>query len=591
MNDPDSDKVDSPKPDDTAQRTDSPKPTDSAPAPPTVRTRLSKSGKVLIIQAVLCVAAVGALYYYIASGGMRARQEPWAAETFIAHMLVDLSIPNEMKTLKNPLTSSPGSADVAAGRELYQKHCQVCHGFDGSGKTDAGIGLFPPPVNLSRAAILKRKRTDGELFYLIGTGIRNTGMPGWQLPDQQTWQLVSYIRNLPLTVAVDGQAIAAGNVPFAGAAHYAGSTSCKTCHSDLYDRWKKTPMANVVRDPREHPDAIIPDLSKPNPLVKFTIDDIALVYGSKWKQRYFKKVGDDYFVLPAQWDVTNKEWKPYVVKEDWWVAHYPPDNFKRPTSMLCDGCHSVNYNVQTKTVTEWNVGCEKCHGPGSEHVKQPTCSNIVNAARLGYVPANDNCIQCHSAGQPLANPIAGKYCDWPVGYDVTKKLSDFWKLEEHKLGENNFYHFADGTAHKNRMQGNDFVQSLMYTRGVTCFTCHDVHGTEYSGNLRKPANVLCLDCHGSNSPNGPHAPTIAQHTHHKPDSAGNECISCHMPKIAQTIGNVNVRSHTFRFVSPAMSESLKIPNACNVCHTDKSTKWATDTLTTWTDRSPWRMGK
>ena len=53
-------------------------------------------------------------------------------------------------------------------------------------------------------------------------------------------------------------------------------------------------MANVVRDPVQHPDAIIPDLSKPNPLVKFTRNDIALVYGSVWKQRYFKKVGDDY---------------------------------------------------------------------------------------------------------------------------------------------------------------------------------------------------------------------------------------------------------------------------------------------------------
>ena len=55
---------------------------------------------------------------------------------------------------------------------------------------------------------------------------------------------------------------------------------------------------------------------------------------------------------------------------DWWVPHYPADNMKRPTGPLCDGCHSVNYNVRTKTVTEWNVGCEKCHGPGSEHVKQ-----------------------------------------------------------------------------------------------------------------------------------------------------------------------------------------------------------------------------
>ena len=52
-------------------------------------------------------------------------------------------------------------------------------------------------------------------------------------------------------------------------------------------------MANVVRDPREHPEAIIPDLTKPNPLVNFSKADIAFVYGSKWKQRYFKKIGHD----------------------------------------------------------------------------------------------------------------------------------------------------------------------------------------------------------------------------------------------------------------------------------------------------------
>ena len=66
-------------------------------------------------------------------------------------------------------------------------------------------------------------------------------------------------------------------------------------HAEIYKRWKKTRMANVVRDPREHPDAIIPDLSKPDPLVKFTKDDIAFVYGSKWKQRYFTSFGDDYY--------------------------------------------------------------------------------------------------------------------------------------------------------------------------------------------------------------------------------------------------------------------------------------------------------
>ncbi|MDB6020827.1 MAG: cytochrome family protein [Pedosphaera sp.] len=545
----------------------------------------------VVILTGLCVLALGAAYHYIRSGGMRARQTPSKLETFVARGLVEMSIPKETKALKNPLDASADGAAAAAGHELYQKNCEVCHGYDGSGKTAASSGLYPPPLDLRRYALAKRKRTDGELFYFIRSGIRNTAMPGWQLPDQQTWQLVAYIRNLPQTASTEPQAAIKQPGTSATPAHYVGSAACQECHGSLYERWRKTPMANVVRDPRVHPDAIIPDLSKNDPLVKFTANEIAFVYGSKWKQRYFKKIDDDYYVLPAQWDVTHKKWRPYFVKDDWWAPLYPPDNFKRPTSALCDGCHSVNYDIKTKTVTEWNVGCEKCHGPGSEHVKHPASTNIVNSARQGYVPANDVCIQCHSQGRPLENPIAGKYYDWPVGYDVTLKLSDHWKLEEHKLGETTFTHFADGTAHKNRMQGNDYVTSLMYTHGVACYTCHDAHGTENSGSLRKPAQALCLDCHGPNSPNGPHAPTLEQHTHHKPDSAGSECIACHMPKIAQTIADVNVRSHTFHFVSPATTESSQIPNACNTCHSDKSTAWATAALKSWAERSPWRVSR
>ncbi|HXI84265.1 MAG TPA: c-type cytochrome [Verrucomicrobiae bacterium] len=546
----------------------------------------------LVVALGIASALAGAFFYhYIVSGGLRARQTPSALETAVAQELVNLSIPNDIKTLTNPLDKSPDGADVAAGHELYQKNCEVCHAYDGAGKTAASAGLYPPPLDLGQYGIAQRKRTDGELFYFIRNGVRNTAMPGWQLPDQQTWQLVAYIRNLPKTASVNANAPLANRESSGTTAHYVGSAACQTCHSSIYEHWLKTPMANVVRDPRQHPDAIISDLSTNDPLVSFTASDIALVYGSKWKQRYFKRIGDDYYVLPAQWDVTHHKWRAYFVKDDWWAPLYPPDNFKRPTSALCDGCHSVNYNIKTRTVTEWNVGCEKCHGPGSEHILHPASSNIVNTARQGYVAANNVCIQCHSQGRPLKNPIAGEYYDWPVGFDVTKNLGDYWKLEEHKLGETSFTYFPDGTAHKNRMQGNDFVTSQMYTHGVTCSTCHDVHGTQNAGNLRKPAPALCLDCHGPNSPNGPHAQSLEAHTHHKADSAGSDCIACHMPRIEQTIGDVNVRSHTFHFVTPAMSESLKIPNACNVCHTDKSTEWATAALKTWADRSPWRMAQ
>ena len=139
------------------------------------------------------------------------------------------------------------------------------------------------------------------------------------------------------------------------------------------------------------------------------------------------------------------------------------------------------------------------------------------------------------------------------------------------------------------MQGNDFVQSQMYTHGVTCFSCHDVHGTENDADLVKPANVMCLECHGPNSPNGPHAPTIEAHTHHRAGSAGNECVNCHMPKIEQTIADINVRAHTFRFITPTDTATLKVPNACAACHTREPADFAAKALKKWSTVSPWRM--
>jgi hypothetical protein len=131
---------------------------------------------------------------------------------------------------------------------------------------------------------------------------------------------------------------------------YVGSAACRNCHASVYERWAKTRMANVVTDPHVRPQVIIPDFSKADPLLTFKLDDVALVYGTKWKQRYFRKVGNDYFPLPAQWDVNHSLWRAYMVQPntDWWVPFYPADNNKRPTGPLCDGCHSVNFNIRRK---------------------------------------------------------------------------------------------------------------------------------------------------------------------------------------------------------------------------------------------------
>jgi predicted CXXCH cytochrome family protein len=546
-----------------------------------------KSGKVVLL-ILLAVAILAAAYgTAVIRRGFSAADQPSAVETVVSRTVRNLGIPSSARAEKNPF--APTQEGLQEARELFTNHCAGCHGKDGNAQSEIGQNFYPKAPDLRLPAT--QNLTDGEIHYIIINGVRLTGMPALGTPhvgeDNNTaWKIVLFVRAISqLTPQQKAEQVAT-----ASSARYVGSAACQKCHAQIYERWKKTPMANVVRDPKEHPDAITPNLATNNVSQKFTKDQIALVYGSVWKQRYFTKIGDDYFPEPAQWDVTNKVWRPYMVANgtDWWATFYPPDNMKRPTGPTCDGCHSVDYNIQTKQVSEWNVGCERCHGPGSAHLEHPTRGNILNPARMDYVQANDTCIQCHSQGRPLTNPIEGKYYDWPVGYHVGLNLRDYWQLEDHTLGQLSFTHFPDGTAHKNRMQGNDFVQSVMYRRGVTCFDCHDVHGTENYAQLRKPANQLCLDCHGPGSRNGPRTATLAEHTHHKDGSTGSECVACHMPKIEVTIPGVFVSAHTFAFITPAMTDKYKIPNPCTSCHKDKTTAWAADAMRHWPERSPWR---
>lgn len=85
--------------------------------------------------------------------------------------------------------------------------------------------------------------------------------------------------------------------------------------------------------------------------------------------------------------------------------------------------------------------------------------------------------------------------------------------------------------------------------------------------------------------------TIEAHTKHLAGSRGSDCVECHMPKIEPTIANINVRSHTFKFITPASSTAYKIPNPCIVCHTSQTNEWADQHLKTWDTVSPSRTHK
>ena len=244
-----------------------------------------------IVVVFALIVVTGALYEWIVPGLSSARAVPPKLEIAIATWLLHQSVPAAARAAINPLGSD--AADIVAGRDLFRENCEICHAYDGGGRTRIGSSEYPhaPPLRVAVRAV-----SDGEVFYHIRNGIRNTGMLAWDMPDRQIWQLVTYIRHLPSPAR-----LAAAEPPEndrekpVASATYVGSATCKKCHEEIYARWSKSRMANVVRDPKEHPDAFIPDFSKPDPLVTFTKDDVAFVYGSRWKQRYFTKIGDDYF--------------------------------------------------------------------------------------------------------------------------------------------------------------------------------------------------------------------------------------------------------------------------------------------------------
>jgi glucose/arabinose dehydrogenase len=112
--------------------------------------------------------------------------------------------PAAASSLVNPYA---GQAEAAqTGSALYAQHCASCHGQNAEGS-----GNIPA---LAHSAV--QSAPEGEVFWFVTTGSVNNGMPSWSsLPEQQRWQIVTYLRTL--------QAVPAASVPAASVAPLSGS--------------------------------------------------------------------------------------------------------------------------------------------------------------------------------------------------------------------------------------------------------------------------------------------------------------------------------------------------------------------------------
>jgi mono/diheme cytochrome c family protein len=94
-------------------------------------------------------------------------------------------VPEKYKQTKNPLANDPDA--VAAGRALFEEHCEECHGKEGLG------GKKAPSLRAEEV----QNVPPGTIFWILTNGIVRKKMPVWsKLPEPQRWQLVSYLKSL-----------------------------------------------------------------------------------------------------------------------------------------------------------------------------------------------------------------------------------------------------------------------------------------------------------------------------------------------------------------------------------------------------------
>jgi predicted CXXCH cytochrome family protein len=296
--------------------------------------------------------------------------------------------------------------------------------------------------------------------------------------------------------------------------------------------------------------------------------------GNRRIQHYLTKLPSGRIVVLApSWDVLRKQWFHNFDIGD-------PDESGavevQVWNKLCFSCHvsqeEKGYQPATglykTTWLNFGTNCERCHGPGSDHVAHPE-RGIVLQTRLDPARNTGTCAQCHSFRDIFA-----------TGYSAGANYYDYFYpiLEYSQPEDKDPAYWPDGRTRRFSNDALGLWQSECFRRGgVTCVQCHvEAHETEIERNpqLRPDANVLCTRCHEAIGKN------TAAHTHHAANSAGSSCVDCHMPRTVYSI-KAEIRDHSMSVPAPENTLRHAIPNACNLCHKDRDPAWALARMNQW----------
>ncbi len=325
-------------------------------------------------------------------------------------------------------------------------------------------------------------------------------------------------------------------------ATYVGSQKCSPCHAVNFTNWTNSghPYKFTVIHDAQAP--VYPNFVQNYEETwldslgdgTHTWNDIAGVIGGfGWKVRF---VGTDGYIIGTAGSsfsdagMGHNQFNFYDGENLGWVS-YSATNDHKIYNYSCFKCHTTGGDTtgtwlsgvnDLGTFSEGGIGCESCHGPGSNHVAAPSKTNIDKVYEQVHL---DNALGGLSINGVVQHP------------DTTGNDVNFMCGTCHNRGYDNKID-AHGGFVKHHEQWDEFTHTDHYNKGFNCITCHDQHKrTIWNGD---GIMASCTSCHSTQ---------VATNNH--PGNA--TCIDCHMPysdKSGATRGQSgfkgDIRSHLYK---------------------------------------------
>jgi predicted CXXCH cytochrome family protein len=301
------------------------------------------------------------------------------------------------------------------------------------------------------------------------------------------------------------------------------------------------------------------------------------LYGQRFLTRRTNANGSfSYYVLPLQFNTVGASASPSADdwpfrdehSEQWYDFTHSrltePGN-ERAFDNNCAGCHFTGMQLRGDRTSgfsahavgesngdfdydgdgrreEINVGCEACHGPGSEHVEAKVRGlHIVSPSLLTPERETMLCGRCHSrpqgqGGGQTEAPLSMDGLMPRPGLRRAELASGFTSRMDATAGDLH----PSGDSKSSHQQYTDFIRSSMYRNQyslMTCSSCHDAHGSDQDPHELRAStddNSACTGCHSGADFTSPrrHIRKVAKDPHTNVDDTLLLCTACHMVRTA-----------------------------------------------------------